>query len=60
MNIKPLHAIFRHELRDLAYAAAERGECRHQANVFEAGPVNHAHFEHDYHAHELAIEGGQE
>lgn len=43
-DIKPLHALSRDEVRDLATHAAERGECLEQANPFGSADLNHVLF----------------
>lgn len=54
-NVIPLAQIDRDTIRDLAYAAADRGENRDEANPFAPGTTKHQNFEHDFIARELAM-----
>ena len=49
MHIKPLHQATRGEIRDMARAAAERGEPLAEANPFEPGTPQCLDFSTDYH-----------
>ena len=48
MEIKPLAAMSRGDIRDSAYEAADRGENKDEANPFAPGTLEHSHFEHDF------------
>lgn len=50
MHIKPLHQATRAETRDMARAAAERGEPLAEANPFEPGTPQSLQFSTDYQA----------
>jgi hypothetical protein len=47
-QIKPTHTLTRAELRDLAYAAADRGDPLHECNLCEPGTTEALNFELDY------------
>lgn len=55
--IKPLHTLSRQEVREMAQAAAERGDPLDHANVFAPGTANHDHFNTDYRQHANALAG---
>lgn len=57
-TIKPLDRLTAAELRQLATAAAERGEALDTANVFAVGTEQHALFTTEYLACALAEEAG--
>lgn len=46
--IKPLHSLTRSEVRELAYAAADRGEPVDTANPFVSGTHSFDWFQADY------------
>lgn len=48
MTIKPLHTLDRAEIRELAHAAAERGDSIAEANPYPPGSINATRFDHDY------------
>ncbi|MEO8391195.1 hypothetical protein [Polaromonas sp.] len=54
-NVIPLARVDRETVRDMAKAAVANGIPLSEANPFEKGSVNHAHFEHDYHAYDLEL-----
>lgn len=56
MHIKPHHRLSCAEVRQLARAAAERGEALDECNVFAVGTGHHATFVTEYLAHALAEE----
>lgn len=55
-QIKPITSLTRAELRDLAQAAADRGEPLHECNPCEPGTTQHINFETDYLARRLSYE----
>lgn len=48
MTIKPLHTLDRAEIRELAQAAAERGDSIAEANPYPADSTNGINFQHSY------------
>ena len=54
-TIKPLHTLTRSEIRELAHAAAERGEPVAEANPYPADSTNGINFQHDYQERALEL-----
>lgn len=57
MHIKPIDTLTRAELRELAHAAADRGETVAKANPFEPGSTQHQDFTNDFLEREFEIAG---
>ncbi|MCY1171309.1 hypothetical protein D9M73_114150 [compost metagenome] len=55
MQVKAIASLSREEIRDLAHAAADRGEHKEAANPFPVGSLARAHFEHDFLDRERAL-----
>jgi hypothetical protein len=54
-TIKPLHSLTRIEIRELAHAAADRGELVAQANPYPANSTNGINFQHSYQERALEL-----
>lgn len=55
-TIKPIASLTRPELRDLAHAAADRGDPLHECNPCEPDTTPYLNFEHDYLERRLSYE----
>lgn len=57
MHIKPISKLSREEIRDLARAAADRGQPLAEANVCEPDTADYKHFEFNYLERSCALAG---
>lgn len=57
MHIKPIKTLSRAELRELAHAAADRGETLADANPCEPGTTQHKEFQNAFLEREFEIAG---
>lgn len=55
-TITPIEKLTRAELRDLATAAADRGDSLHECNPCVPGTTEYLNFEHDYIERRLSFE----
>lgn len=55
-TVKPLNHLSRDEIRDLARAAAERGDPLHEACPYAAGSAHYLNFQNDYIEHRFLLE----
>ena len=54
-NVIPLKQVDHQTIKDLAHAAADRGDCVHTANVFADGSENRALFDKYFHERDMVL-----